>query len=69
MRGAFFISIKSKRNPNMDVTQILFAIVGLLIGGGLAYFLTVMSTRSKCAAMLTKAEQEAEVIKKISSWK
>ncbi len=48
----------------MDVTQILFAIVGLLIGGGLAYFLTVMSTRSKCAAMLTKAEQEAEVIKK-----
>ena len=48
----------------MDISTIVFAIIGLLVGGGIAYFVTVIGTKSKCSALLSKAEQEAEVIKK-----
>ncbi|MGI6218506.1 MAG: ribonuclease Y [Bacteroidaceae bacterium] len=48
----------------MEISFIVSAIIGLVIGAAIAYFVTVMGTKSKCSALLSKAEQEAEVIKK-----
>ncbi len=48
----------------MNISIIVSVIIGLAIGAIVAYFVTVIATKSKCSTLLSKAEQEAEVIKK-----
>lgn len=45
-------------------TGIVTAIIGLLVGGAISFLFIKYGLKSKCNAILSKAEQEAEVIKK-----
>lgn len=48
----------------MEITTIIFTVVGLLVGGGIAFALQKVALKNRVAALIGEAEKEAEVIKK-----